>query len=181
MWTCYLLDVLVKQGRSFTEGTASSISGYDLINVSISSGNWTDDLYSAAGPSPAHVPGLQKIKKQDISDLFLFKSCCKLLKVSHSVSPRPGNLFIRYWSPGRVAGPLLLKLPVKDFLYVVHVESTNCRAGDAAETLRVRKTENKPKKSLPRLQNLNTFTLKTLKYHQSHRALCCISDAESTQ
>lgn len=34
-----LLEVLVKQGRSLTEGTASSIRGYDLMNVSISSGN----------------------------------------------------------------------------------------------------------------------------------------------
>lgn len=35
----YLLEVLVKQGRSLTEGTASSISGYVLMKVSISSGN----------------------------------------------------------------------------------------------------------------------------------------------
>lgn len=66
----YLLEVLVKQGRSLTEGTASSIRGYVLMKVSISSGNWTEDLYSAAAPSPAHVPGLESRGTQNMERLL---------------------------------------------------------------------------------------------------------------
>lgn len=40
----YLLVVRVKQGRLLTDGTASSISGYDLLNVRVSSGKFVEDL-----------------------------------------------------------------------------------------------------------------------------------------
>lgn len=48
-------------------------------------------------------------------------------------SPRSGNLVLGYGGPRRVAGTLLLELPIKDFLDVVHVKRTNRRAGDAGE------------------------------------------------
>lgn len=40
----YLLVVRVKYGLSLTDGTDSSIRGYDLIKVSVSSGKVVDDL-----------------------------------------------------------------------------------------------------------------------------------------
>lgn len=41
-----------------TEGTDSSMSGYDLMKVKVSSGKVVEDLKAAAEPSPAQHPGL---------------------------------------------------------------------------------------------------------------------------
>lgn len=54
----YLTRVLVNHGSSSIEGTAVSMSGWDLMNCRVSSGNSTELFKDAAGPWPAQHPGL---------------------------------------------------------------------------------------------------------------------------
>lgn len=56
----YLTRVLVNQGSSPREGTAVSMSGWDLINCRVSSGNSMELLKDAAGLWPAQEPGLER-------------------------------------------------------------------------------------------------------------------------
>lgn len=43
------------------------------------------------------------------------------------------DLLVWNWCPHRLAVPLLFEFATEGLFYVIHVERTNCRAGDAVE------------------------------------------------
>lgn len=123
------------------------------MKVRVSSGKLVDDLYAAAEPSPAQQPGLHR--KPDVNPQRLFVAvetgrkqvpcvpaylllCRTTAAAEEDVCPSPGLGDLLVWDrrPHRLAVPLLFELAAESLLYVVHVEGTDSRTGDAGEETR---------------------------------------------